>query len=75
MATALKMDIVTVQHASSVVGWYFHAGMIARVLDVSIHTLLYVYLRGADKDLHWYCLLYTSPSPRDGLLSRMPSSA
>ena len=21
------------------------------------------------------CLLYTSPSPRDGLLSRMPSSA
>ena len=30
---------------------------------------------------HWsnneeyFCLLYTSPSPRDGLLSRMPSSA
>src|SRR5680860_828905 len=23
----------------------------------------------------WVCLLYTSPSPRDGLLSRMPSSA
>ena len=23
----------------------------------------------------WICLLYTSPSPRDGLLSRMPSSA
>ena len=29
-------------------------------------TRLYVYVR---------CLLYTSPSPRDGLLSRMPSSA
>ena len=30
-----------------------------------------------DKDLLVYssCLLYTSPSPRDGLLSRMPSSA
>ena len=28
-------------------------------------------------DLEKYrnCLLYTSPSPRDGLLSRMPSSA
>ena len=26
------------------------------------------------KDLET-CLLYTSPSPRDGLLSRMPSSA
>ena len=27
------------------------------------------------KDHHEACLLYTSPSPRDGLLSRMPSSA
>ena len=26
-------------------------------------------------DPHIGCLLYTSPSPRDGLLSRMPSSA
>ena len=25
--------------------------------------------------IHMGCLLYTSPSPRDGLLSRMPSSA
>ena len=30
----------------------------------------------ADKLVHHTaCLLYTSPSPRDGLLSRMPSSA
>ena len=27
------------------------------------------------KEHHQTCLLYTSPSPRDGLLSRMPSSA
>ena len=26
-------------------------------------------------DMLGFCLLYTSPSPRDGLLSRMPSSA
>ena len=26
-------------------------------------------------DAAFSCLLYTSPSPRDGLLSRMPSSA
>ena len=26
-------------------------------------------------DVYDICLLYTSPSPRDGLLSRMPSSA
>ena len=34
---------------------------------------------GADVTLleqrYYTCLLYTSPSPRDGLLSRMPSSA
>ena len=28
-----------------------------------------------DRTLRSVCLLYTSPSPRDGLLSRMPSSA
>ena len=30
---------------------------------------------GGTSDLCMHCLLYTSPSPRDGLLSRMPSSA
>ena len=30
----------------------------------------FVFLSGG-----YACLLYTSPSPRDGLLSRMPSSA
>ena len=29
----------------------------------------------SDRMLANTCLLYTSPSPRDGLLSRMPSSA
>ena len=28
-----------------------------------------------DSGQEYTCLLYTSPSPRDGLLSRMPSSA
>ena len=34
-------------------------------------------IRFGDKFTGTYfgCLLYTSPSPRDGLLSRMPSSA
>ena len=30
---------------------------------------------GVAPDHQKICLLYTSPSPRDGLLSRMPSSA
>ena len=29
----------------------------------------------SEPELAHACLLYTSPSPRDGLLSRMPSSA
>ena len=28
-----------------------------------------------ETEMRMSCLLYTSPSPRDGLLSRMPSSA
>ena len=32
-------------------------------------------LRGGAIIIEHACLLYTSPSPRDGLLSRMPSSA
>ena len=32
-------------------------------------------IRNATREINNICLLYTSPSPRDGLLSRMPSSA
>ena len=38
-------------------------------------SIIDTYLRMVDLDRHRGCLLYTSPSPRDGLLSRMPSSA
>ena len=37
-------------------------------------TRLECFLAFASNQTH-PCLLYTSPSPRDGLLSRMPSSA
>ena len=40
--------------------------------DSDMLGLLLENTRGTDSD---DCLLYTSPSPRDGLLSRMPSSA
>ena len=44
-----------------------------QTLDLSIvcRELTQPYQRGVGT----YCLLYTSPSPRDRLLSRMPSSA
>ena len=39
-------------------------------------TKKFVFLNSdAYPDQTCICLLYTSPSPRDGLLSRMPSSA
>ena len=41
---------------------FLGAGLIAPVQAEEVHMIM-------------CCLLYTSPSPRDGLLSRMPSSA
>ena len=44
-------------------------------------TVLGLYVTAKEAYARWeaapdkVCLLYTSPSPRDGLLSRMPSSA
>ena len=43
-------------------------------LDEFFEDLAQVY-RDEVASLYQACLLYTSPSPRDGLLSRMPSSA
>ena len=34
-----------------------------------------VKIEGVDHEFSTICLLYTSPSPRDGRISRMPSSA
>ena len=45
--------------------------MISEEEIAAIATALKIY-KGA---LHDRCLLYTSPSPRDGATSRMPSSA
>ena len=47
------------------------AGIVALVV-VTVGSTKGLYTTQAQLD---DCLLYTSPSPRDGLLSRMPSSA
>ena len=44
-------------------------------MDPQIAVKSYFMPQGVSADLIATCLLYTSPSPRDGLLSRMPSSA
>ena len=55
---------------------------ILRIDDTDLERSTNEYEQGIKDDLTWLsmgwdstCLLYTSPSPRDGLLSRMPSSA
>ena len=43
--------------------------------DLSDSDLSFFSKTELDEGQKMACLLYTSPSPRDGLLSRMPSSA
>ena len=64
-------------------------GEVAKKVEIEAKTGGSIYEIGHDDTRHeWgsvttyspsdklvFCLLYTSPSPRDGLLSRMPSSA
>ena len=52
------------------VRWFFHEERKAYLEDAADRAPA-IPLPDIDRD----CLLYTSPSPRDGLLSRMPSSA
>ena len=58
------------------------AGMSKETLEFhhDLHHKAYVdngnkLISGTEYENMTLCLLYTSPSPRDGLLSRMPSSA
>ena len=61
------------------------AEALAKEIEENFDSSAKVVQANLDKDDHvermidevksCFCLLYTSPSPRDGLLSRMPSSA
>ena len=54
-------------------GLELDANVLSQELGVPVVSTVAVRKRGLDHLKT--CLLYTSPSPRDGLLSRMPSSA
>ena len=49
----------------------------SEILETQNFNSIKITLASPEKIKSWTygCLLYTSPSPRDGLLSRMPSSA
>ena len=42
---------------------------------VQVDSPFELFLQRGSRGQSWRCLLYTSPSPRDATLSRMPSSA
>ena len=69
-AFALILDEVNGNKKLPIVIGGFEAQSIAIALEKKIKTS-----RPLTHELFKGCLLYTSPSPRDGLLSRMPSSA
>ena len=58
------------------IGYRYDVNLLPDYKKITPFLKKYIEAMGWD-DLNWLedCLLYTSPSPRDGLLSRMPSSA
>ena len=71
-ATAIRMlSVDGVEKANS-----GHPGMPMGMADV-VTVLFEKHLKFLSSEPNWLdsCLLYTSPSPRDGTSSRMPSSA
>ena len=63
------------ERGSGQVGLNGPAARKVQVGDIII-VIAYVHMTPEEAAVHKpTCLLYTSPSPRDGLLSRMPSSA
>ena len=61
----MKKEIISTENAPKAIGPYSQAVKAGNFMFISGQIPL-------DPKT---CLLYTSPSPRDGLLSRMPSSA
>ena len=69
------------RRASRLAYWYLRSAADADDAVQDAFVRAFMHLDSYREDLPfevWFtriCLLYTSPSPRDGLLSRMPSSA
>ena len=71
-STTAAVGVLTECKGKVIVTGVGKSGLVAQKFVASLTSVGYMamYLNPLDA-----CLLYTSPSPRDGLLSRMPSSA
>ena len=75
--SSLRHQLLDVQMQSdekSVIGKLHHQ-IVALQVHMYIHVKLELSCMHINRYMYMYCLLYTSPSPRDATLSRMPSSA
>ena len=59
-------------HALAITDECSVAGVVRAYRAIKTHNLNIKLIIGS---MFWFCLLYTSPSPRDKTVSRMPSSA
>ena len=50
-------------------------GVDAVHVTIAYHEMFREMVANVEQWHGWFCLLYTSPSPRDAIPSRMPSSA
>ena len=70
-------SLLTVVKNKTVLPIYYNSVITNRIVsELSINpSEPYVFIETINSNKLYVCLLYTSPSPRDRLLSRMPSSA
>ena len=71
----LEAEDMVIQPSKNVSPLKWHLGHTTWFFEKFILSELDESYKPFNKDYNYICLLYTSPSPRDGLLSRMPSSA
>ena len=69
----LVANLLTVAGADRVLTVDLHAGQIQGFFNIPVDNIYAAPV--LNSELYRHCLLYTSPSPRDATLSRMPSSA
>ena len=70
-----KTTMILLNSPNNPTGAVFTPEEITEIVKIAVEYDLWIVSDEIYARLNWTCLLYTSPSPRDATLSRMPSSA